>query len=577
VNRIHPEDRELTKAELNKALERTDSTWEAQYRLLRRDGSFAWVLDRAHLIRNGEGRAIRMIGGMSDITERKEQEARITEQATLLDIAHEAIVVKDLSHKVLYWNKGAARIFGWTTEEAIGGQTSNLFHSDATQLERATKTVLDAGEWHGDLSAKRKDGTAITISARWTLVRTNNGEPKSIFSIMSDVTESRKMEKQLLRAQRMESIGTLAGGIAHDLNNVLAPIMMSIEMLKDEVKDAAGRSMLDAIESSARHGAELVKQVLGFARGMDGDRVLINPAHVARDIQRIIRDTFPKNIVLSLSVPKGIWCMKGDATQLHQVLMNLCVNARDAMPNGGRLDISLKNVVLDDVFASQHPHAQKGPHIQITVTDTGLGINKEDLERIFEPFFTTKPTGQGTGLGLSTTLAIVKSHGGFVDVLTELGRGSSFNIYLPAVSGNSADDKAERVTKLPKGNGESILVVDDERSLREIAKATLERNGYRVVLAANGAEAVATYARDPRISLALVDMNMPVMDGAATIAALRQLNPDLGIIASSGVSSSNGCAIPLSAAANRFIAKPYTAEALLISIGETVAGACQQN
>jgi CheY-like chemotaxis protein len=250
--------------------------------------------------------------------------------------------------------------------------------------------------------------------------------------------------------------------------------------------------------------------------------------------------------------------------------MNLCVNARDAMPNGGKIDVTLQNVEVDEIFTAQHPQAAPGTYVLFSVGDTGLGISQDNLERIFEPFFTTKPAGAGTGLGLSTTMAIVKSHGGFIDVSSELGRGSVFKVYLPASIGAHAKEATCESAEVGKGNGELVLIVDDEHAFCEIAKATLERNGYGPVVAMNGAEAVAAYARQPQIDLVLVDMTMPVMDGVATIVALRQLNPNVRIIASSGVSSSEKGAKPMAAGADCFIAKPYTAEDLLRRVRDTL-------
>ncbi len=405
----------------------------------------------------------------------------------------------------------------------------------------------------------------LTVEARWTLVRDQNEQPKSILAIYTDITERKRLESQFLRVQRMESIGTLAGGVAHDLNNMLAPITMSIHMLQEKVNDEEGRALLDTLQASAQRGAELVNQVLSFARGVEGQRVPINPAHLIREIQKIVRETFPKSIEFRFDPGREVWMVTGDPTQLHQVFMNLCVNARDAMPDGGRLTVTVENLTLDEVYVGMNPGSKQGAYVLIKVADTGTGIPSGIKDKIFEPFFTTKEIGKGTGLGLSTTQAIVKSHDGFINVYSEPGKGSIFKIYLPAQTTAKATEKiAVEKTQLPRGHGELVLVVDDEDGIRTAARKTLERFGYRVLLANNGAEAVSLYARHgDEIAVVLTDMAMPVMDGPSTIIALKVMNPKVKVIASSGHASSGGVAKAVDAGVEYFIPKPYTAEQML--------------
>ena len=410
---------------------------------------------------------------------------------------------------------------------------------------------------------RRKDGTLYTEEMTITPIKDNLGGISHFIAVKQDITARKKLDEQLLRVQRMESIGTLAAGIAHDLNNVLAPILMAVEILGEKVTDDAGREMLVTLESSAQHGAELVRQVLGFARGMEGQRIVVNPVHIAHEIEKIIRDTFPKNIHFSFAPARDLWTVTGDPTQLHQVFTNLCVNARDAMPHGGSLHVTMENVELDDTYAGMSPDSKPGDYVMVKVTDTGTGIPPKILERIFEPFFTTKEIGKGTGMGLSTTMAIVKSHGGFITVYSEIGKGTTFKVYLPAnTTSKAAETSTDRQAPLPRGNGELVLVVDDEENIRSIAQKTLERFGYRVMLAANGAEAVAAYAQHRgEIVIVLTDMAMPVLDGAATLVALRAMNPEVKVIASSGLTA-NG-ENTQAADFKHFIAKPYTSGALL--------------
>ena len=304
----------------------------------------------------------------------------------------------------------------------------------------------------------------VVVESTWTLVNDNSGRPRSILVVNTDVSEKKKIEAQFLRTQRMESIGTLAGGIAHDLNNVLAPIMMSVEILKEKFKDPQSQRMLTVMESSAKRGADMVKQVLTFARGVDGERVLLQTRHLIKEVAKIVSETFPKTIQLKTNLAESLWPIMGDATQLHQVLVNLAVNARDALPEGGTISISAENTIIEADEKNLDTGAKPGFYVVVKVGDNGTGIPREILDKIFEPFFTTKEMGKGTGLGLATVLGIVKSHGGFVQVQTEVSKGTTFLIYLPAMEGvqNQAGDGEKK--KLPTGSGELILAVDDEAS-----------------------------------------------------------------------------------------------------------------
>jgi PAS domain S-box-containing protein len=500
--------------------------------------------------------------------ERQKTDRKIREQAALLDAAHDAIFVKDLEDRIVYWNKGAERVYGWTSEEILGRKAATVLYANATEVENARQILMRDGSWEGELNKLTKDGRNISVRAGWTLLRDSDGHPKSILAINSDLTEKKKLEAQFLRAQRMESIGTLAGGIAHDLNNILAPIMLSVDLLREGARTESERALLGSLMSSARRGADLVGQVLTFARGVQGRRVAVDLAHLLQELAQVMRETFPKNIEIEFRPRHPVWPVTGDPTQIHQVLLNLCVNARDAMPRGGRLTLGLENVEIDANSAAMSPGLQPGPYVLINVQDDGVGIPPEQRDRIFEPFFTTKEVGKGTGLGLSTSLAIVKSHGGFINLYSEVGNGSQFKVYFPADAVRedpevSSDDSP----RLPRGQGETILVVEDEEVIREVAQAILEGLGYRVLVAANGAEAIGVYARhQSTIAVVLTDMAMPVMDGEALMVALKALNPRVRVIGSSGFAVNGLPPKARSAGIQHFIAKPYTAESLLKTI-----------
>ncbi len=503
---------------------------------------------------------------------RQRVDEQVRYQASLLDKATDAIIVRDLDHRVLFWNKGAERIYGWTREEALNRSSHPVLLPDPAALALAMRALLDKEEWTGELKKDTKRGRSITLDCRWSLIRTDQGEPKAVLAIETDITERKQLEAQFLRAQRMESLGTLAGGIAHDLNNVLAPILMSIDLLKSEISNTEALEILRTLQSAAQHGTELVRQVLSFARGVEGQRITVNLLHLVRDIRMMVRDTFPKNITFDVRHPADIWLVTGDPTQFHQALTNLCVNARDAMPEGGKLTLTLENVVLDDTYAAMNPETSPGAFVRITVADTGAGIPESIQEKIFEPFFTTKAFGKGTGLGLSTSLGIIRSHGGFIHLHSEIGKGTAFEVFVPASQTPGPAQAMPASDALPpRGNGELILVVDDEPSIQKVARSTLQRFGYRVLTASNGAEALSIYAREPEsIAVVLTDIAMPIMDGVALIIALRTINPAVKVIASSGNSLKDGLAEVLGADIGHFVPKPYTAEVMLKAVREAL-------
>lgn len=570
-NRLHPDDREAVVASIHKTIDSGGESWSREYRFRCRDGQHAFVLDRGHVIRDATGRPLRMVGGMTDLTKWKAAETRLRDQATLLDQARDAIFVRDMEDRVVYWNRGAEGLYGWTAAEALGRPISDLIYREPNTFVQTTEAVLRLNEWRGELEQFTKDGRKLTVDNRWTLVRDDAGQPRSILCINSDLTEKKRQEAQTLRAQRMESIGTLAGGIAHDFNNLLAPILISVQLLEEEIQSEEGRTMLATVQTCARRGADLVKQVLTFARGVEGERIEVQLGHLLRDLRQVVRETFPKNIKAAIQYPNDLRPVLGDPTQLYQVLMNLCVNARDAMPAGGQIEVRAENRVVDEVYAGTHADARPGPYVVITVKDTGTGIPAALAERIFEPFFTTKEEGKGTGLGLSTTLSIVRDHGGFLTLQSEPGKGATFEVFLPARdrAATEAGDPVE--ASLPPGRGELVLLVDDEEGIREITRKTLERHGYRVILAANGAEGVAQYAQRGReIDLVLTDLIMPVMDGPAMVVALKSLNPEVRIVGSSGLQTEETMARARAVGVRDFVPKPYSAAMLLSTLARVL-------
>jgi PAS domain S-box-containing protein len=568
---IHPEDRQRVQtAYFEKSLL---GNYDQEYRIIQPDGSLRWIRDRGFPIRDKSGEPYRVVGIAEDITEHKLAEQRIREQAALLDIATDAIFVRDLEHHLLFWNKGAERLYGWKAAEVFGKRATKLLYrqgENLSQLEAIQRMLLKEGQWQGELHQVTKDEMEIIVASRWTLVRDEAGNPKSILTVNTDVTEKKQLETQILRAQRLESVGTLASGIAHDFNNILTPILAAAQLLslKFPKLDESNQQLLRIMENSAKRGADLVKQILSFTRrGVEGRRTTVQARHLLSDVAQVAQRTFPKSIETQTDLASNLWTVLVDPTQLHQVLMNLIVNARDAMPDGGVLKISAENLWIDETYARTYVDARVGSYIVMTIADTGMGIPPEIIDRIFDPFFTTKEMGKGTGLGLSTAIGIVKSHGGFMSVYSEVGKGSTFKVYLPSNQAHESQGVAH--AELSKGNGELILVVDDEASICEIIRTTLENHSYRVLNASDGIKAIALYAQYKNdISSVLIDLMMPGMDGHTTILTLQRINPAVQIIAMSGLTPNWTHDRQESLNIRKFLPKPFTAQELLSSLQE---------
>ncbi|MBI5693150.1 MAG: PAS domain S-box protein [Verrucomicrobia bacterium] len=505
-----------------------------------------------------------VVGIVRDITERREAERRIREQAELLNHATDAIYVRRLDGALTYWNDSAERLFGWTRAEVIERKITELNLQDLDLASEAGRDFLGSGQWSGELRLATKSGRVVSVLSRLNLVRDSAGRPVSVFSINTDITEKKQIEARFLQAQRLENLGALASGLAHDLNNVLAPILMGASILQGRTGHESDRKLIATIEASAQRGTDIVRQVLTFARGVEGERVPVQMRHLLREMADIATATFPPTIAITLHAPKELWPVLGDATQLHQILMNLAINARDAMPHGGALTLSAENLEIDAAFAAMTPDAKPGRHVSLRVVDTGCGIPPDIRERIFEPFFTTKAPGKGTGLGLSTVLGIARSHGGFVRCQSEPGVGSSFEVCLPAALGEKAvpDDAAPPCT--PRGAGQEVLLVDDEPAIRSVGTRILEQYGYRPVVAADGTEALAVYVqRQGEIAAIITDLTMPGMDGPTLIRTLRRISPRLPILAMTGHSERISGDSEVATASTALLIKPFTADALL--------------
>lgn len=498
--------------------------------------------------------------------------ARIREQAALIETAHDAILVQSLEGKITYANPSAERLYGWSQSELKSEGAPELFVD--SEAGKARQTALERGEWNGELHQESRAGKSFTVESRWTLLLDETGQPRGLLIINSDVTEKKQLQAESLRMQRMEAVGALAGGMAHDLNNALAPVLMGTQLLRRDAKDENARRILSLMESSTRRGADMVRQVLLFARGKQGDFERLEVRPLVKEMEKLARDTFPQNITVSAQVAADLWPVRGNATQLHQVLLNLCINARDAMPDGGSLSLAADNVELSEVEACAIPDARAGSFVVFMVSDTGAGIPAELLPRIFEPFFTTKSEGKGTGLGLSTTTRIVKAHDGFMRVESEPGTGTTFEIYLPRFAEAVTSAIATGIPPPPRGHGELILVADDDEAVRELLRRSLEDYGYRVTTAANGAEAVSLFKQQPSdVALLISDQSMPVMDGFQATATIRALATKLPVLFLSGDGDARTMRGEDSQQNIEHLGKPIELDALLRAVSNALVNA----
>lgn len=575
---IHPEDRARVVAAMPRQIE---GTYDEEYRIVRPDGTLRWIRDRAFPVRNENGEIYRMAGVAEDITARKQVEIerrKAEEQFAKIFRASPAAVAYGTvdTGRLIDVNDQWCELFGYTREEMIGRSMADLqlwmdFMEERATMQRLAKERTIRNH---EAQFRRKGGDArIALVAMEIL---DLADQTVMVAMLTDITDKKKMESVLLRAQRMESVGRMASGIAHDMNNILAPIMMSVPLLRMGMPAKDVERTLQTIETSAKRGANLVMQLLTFGRGTEGRRGPIKPRELIDELVRIAQQTFPKNVLVEVKVAPDLAEVRGDATQLHQVLLNLCLNARDAMPQGGRLLLTGDNVQLDENYAAMNPEAKPGGYVVLGVSDTGTGIPRELAERIFEPFFTTKEAGKGTGLGLATVMGIVKAHGGFVSLRSEEGKGAAFSVYLPAAAKEQPAAASAPVEKLPVGHGETLLVVDDEESIRNVVRNALTRYGYNVVTATDGADGIAQYANlGTKIHAVITDLDMPVMGGVTMIQVLRRLNPALRVLVSSGLASRTqleqrrGELRALGVEAT--LVKPYTAEQILRAVHDLLS------
>jgi len=571
----HPDDRERIHRTVDAALA-DDRPFHLEYRLRHADGSYRWVEEYGQGIRNVEGELAYLEGTLFDITERRRAQEVLERSEerfskAFLSNPNPAVITTLLDGTILEINRVLCEMSGLRRDELIGqnGSTLGLWEEEHSR-EMVHRLAEDGAVRAMEIRAHGRNGKVYDLLVSAVVVEMDGEE--CVLNVGVDITERKHLETQLLRAQRLESIGTLAGGLAHDLNNVLTPILMAMKLLRQDRPKQRER-VLSILESNARRGADLIRQLLTFARGAEGKRVPVEVRSLVREVAAIARDTFPKTIELSVQVHDDVWRVEGDPTQLHQVLLNLAVNARDAMDGRGRLAITAANRELGAQDLRRRPGRTPGRYVLIEVADSGPGIPRELREQVFDPFFTTKDPAHGTGLGLFTVETITSAHGGFVEIGdgARKGEGARFRVYLPVAPRH--DREADRRSLLPplEGRGELVLLADDEEAVREIAAGVLEASGYRILLAADGRAALDRFEeRRGEVRVAVVDLMMPRMDGAEAIRALRATEPDLPIIAMSGFEG-EGEGAELLAGADLLLHKPLTAEDLLGALRKALA------
>jgi|APTNR8051073442_1049403.scaffolds.fasta_scaffold00153_20 two-component system cell cycle sensor histidine kinase/response regulator CckA len=550
---------------MHDAMER-GTPYDLELEMVTARGNLKWVRTICHPILD-KGKVIRMRGALQDITERKQAEELLRRQSGALEAAANAIVITDHQGTILWVNPAFSKISGYAETEALGKNPRDLMKSGAQDADfyRVLWSTITSGKvWQGEIINRRKDGKVYHEEMTITPIRDDQGAITHYVAIKQDITERKSMEAQLLRTQRLESVGRLASGIAHDLNNILTPVLLAPAILREVIQEPTVRSIIDSVEKNAQRGADIVRQLLTFGRGLESVRSPMPLRALIRDMVKIMNETFPRNITVRTELTPDMILIDGDPTQLHQLLMNLCVNARDAMPEGGHLTIRLEASMIEADQASIYPWVLPGPHALLTVTDTGTGIPKEHLDKIYDPFFTTKPPGEGTGLGLSTALGIVRSHRGFIEVESWVGQGTTFRIFLPQSATATYSTEQHTLEPLVQGNGQRVLVVDDEASVRNVIGEILKRNGYQVDFARHGREAWELVEKNPdRYQAVITDLMMPVMDGWALIKALRAHPPVCKIITLSGYLPQPDWMDQARALTDGVLVKPCAAEDLL--------------
>ncbi len=569
---LHPEDRERVIAGLHGVLEHGGTNWSDQYRYQRVDGTYANVLDRGYVARDHSGAALRVIGAMTDVTERTRSEAAIRFQAQLLNAVQQAVVATDPEGIVIFWNKFAENLYGWTAEESVGRTIEELTPSPFLRDHGEEIVVRGAaGEsWTGEFLVQGKSGKAFPALLATSPVLDKLGRVLGYVRVSIDLTERRNLEEQFRQSQKMDAVGRLAGGIAHDFNNLLTVIRLNTEIILDSFDATDPRSDdVKQIKSAAERASSLTRQLLAFSRKQILQPRVLDMNSVVGTVEPMLRRLIGEDITIASQCGARGYVV-ADPGQLEQILVNLVVNARDAMPQGGRISIETKNVDLDENYTSEHAPVVAGRYVMLAVTDTGVGMNADTKEHAFDPFFTTKDPGKGTGLGLATVYGIVKQSGGYVWIYSEPAQGTALKLYFPEVSAAAAfgaGPEYQPTMKTPNRGSETILLVEDEEAVRGLACRILERQGYRVIPAQHGRDAMEIATKEAgQIDLVLTDVVMPGMNGRGLVERLSGIRPAIKSLYMSGYTDDDIIRRGFIEPSKSFLQKPFTSEALLQTV-----------
>ncbi|MDP9206026.1 MAG: PAS domain S-box protein [Gemmatimonadota bacterium] len=568
---IHPDDRDRILAGVQDVVDHGGTNWSDQYRYRRADDSYVNVLDRGYIARDSAGGATRMIGAMTDITERSRSEAAIRFQAQLLNAVQQAVVATDPDGIVIFWNKFAELLYGWTADEAVGRMIQELTPSPFLREHGAEIIERGAagGSWTGEFLVQGKSGKAFPALLTTSPVRDASGRVLGFVTVSIDLTERRNLEEQFRQSQKMDAVGRLAGGIAHDFNNLLTVIRLNTEIIMEGFDPTDPRSEdVKQIRSAAERASALTRQLLAFSRKQILQSRVLDMNTVVGNVEPMLRRLIGEDITITTTCSARGYLV-ADPGQLEQVLMNLVVNARDAMPQGGRITIETRNVELDEQYTSEHAPVVAGRYLMLAVGDNGIGMTRDTKEHAFDPFFTTKEAGKGTGLGLATVYGIVKQSGGYVWIYSEPDLGTTLKLYFPEVSAAAAFATSEPRAASPesKRGSETILLVEDEAAVRGLTSRILEKQGYRVMAAQHGREAMEIASREEgHIDLVLTDVVMPGMNGRGLVERLTGIRPRIKSLYMSGYTDDDIIRRGFIEPSRSFLQKPFTSDGLLQTV-----------
>lgn len=565
---VHPEDRKQVLAANER--QRRGECCDGEYRIVRPDGSTRWIHDRAFPIIDEAGKVSRIVGIAEDVTERKRGEEQLRRLAAAVEQTADSIMITDTDGTIEYVNPAFERTTGYSEEEAIG-KNPRLLKSgkvDKAVYESLWATITSGEVWVGNLINRKRDGTLFEERVTISPVRDNSGSIVNYIAVKQDITHQTQLEAQFRQAQKMESVGRSAGGVAHDFNNLLTAITGYSDLALRRLNQSDPlRKNLEEIRKAADRASGLTRQLLAFSRKQVMEKRVLDLNAILSDMNKMLPRLIGEDIKIDLSLDKELGKIKADPGQIEQVIVNLVVNARDAMPDGGVLTIKTSNTTMDGELVRSYESVQAGPHVLLSISDTGCGMDEETQQHIFEPFFTTKSMGKGTGLGLSTVFGIVKQSGGSIWVESKVGKGTTFKVYLPLVDGQADSLEALHGVKAVARGTETILLVEDDDLVRGMARATLEMCGYEVLDASNAGEALLiSKERNCRIDLLLTDVVMPRMSGQTLVKEIYKVCPNIKVLYMSGYTDDVVAPRGINQEKADFIHKPFTPEALATRI-----------